>query len=220
MNARLKSIVDGAKGDLKILVVDSVDAYHDFPIHKQVALTGFDTVYEPDGSPGFLAKYGNPVPGVIYLNFPIHFEDTYKQILDIMTSEFGEEIKNKGSVTVSWNNLLNAYLKNLKIENVTADALEADAEGVYAKARAEGKMISSRINNLEEDQVHINDLLKDSDLNLISTRSEDILVTYALDKFNPKITPSGKLVFVISESDLRPKKGGLYDVPEEHLAFN
>ncbi len=217
MNASLKSIVDGAKENLKILVVDSVDDYHEYPIHKQVSLMGFKPFYEPDGSQGFLAKYGCPVPGVIYLNFPIHFENAYKQILDIMNSEFGEKIKTKGYVTVSWDDLLNTYSKNLKIENVPSDVLESDAECVYDKACVEGKMISSRIENLKEDQAHINDLLKGADLNLLSTRSEDILITYALDKFNPKITPSGELMFVISESDLKPKKGGLYDVPKEHL---
>lgn len=218
MNARLKYLINGAKSNLDIFVVNDVTEYHSFPIHRQVEQKGFKTIYEPDGSWSGLALWGAVLPGVFYLNFPIGF-DEYKQILGVVNSEFGEEIKKKGSKTIFWDDLLHTYLDKHSVEEVSSELQEHDLAGVYKKALSDGKMISSRIHNLREDQEHVNELLKGTGLDLLSTRTQDVLFTYAVDKFHPRFSLSGEIMFDICESDLIPNQGGIYNAPGTSLHF-
>ncbi len=222
LNTELKSLVNGMADEPDIRVVNSTNEYHSFPIANSVVLKGFDTVYQPDGSPIYLGKYGNPAPGVFYLNYPIDSKGAYKGILDFVNKEFGEDIKRDGVVTVTWTDLLSKYLSNHETAEVHINELEQDPETAYKNARAVGKDISVNLSsfNVGKEQKRIDNALKDSELNLLAVRPQDVLCIYAFDKFNPRITHANKLVFDIHAADLQHKKGGIYNIPGTSLHFD
>lgn len=222
MNEELKSFVEGNPGNIPIKVVNDTGEYHSFPINRQVEQVGMDKVYQPDGCAMYLATYGHPLPGVFYLNYDVASENTYNRILEKARTEFGEQIREHGVTTVSWDDLSRIYLQGLKERRVSSEELRLDVEGIYESAINAGEILVHNFgsSDIRKKQTWIDSLLKDSELNLMAVRPQDLLFTYAMDKFNPRLTDEGEIVFDIYEKDLTQNMGGIYNKPGTAIHFD